>query len=234
MGITKKLLSAFLSILIVLSSVSVGLTAFAGTKIYSKLDENHQALATALQKEYVVDVNNYIKSANRNYVANDNENGDIAEASEAFYNIIDASEKKRYGTAVKAVETTLKSAMGSDYTAQMSKAIGFLCGNGSISAYTSNYVYKFTVNQNINNILNEYENSSDVPEKAKDKATVYSYTQTGSSSSYKTTVKKSLQPLQHRRSKILKLCLMQMCFRQIMISCLTVSLKALKQTVKVL
>lgn len=190
MGITKKLLSAFLSILIVLSSVSVGLTAFAGTKTYSKLDENHQALATALQKEYVVDVNNYIKSTNRNYVANDNENGDIAEASKAFYNIIDASEKKRYGTAVKAVETTLKSAMGSDYTAQMSKVIGFLCGNGSVSAYTSNYVYKFTVNQNINKILNEYENSSDVPEKAKDKATVYSYTQTGSSSSYKTTVKK--------------------------------------------
>ena len=192
MGITKKLLSAFLSILIVLSSVSVGLTAFAATKTYSKLDENHQALATALQKDYVVDINNYIKSANRNYVANDNENGDIAEASEAFYNIIDASEKKRYGTAVKAVETTLKSAMGSDYTAEMSKVIGFLCGNGSVSAYTSNYVYKFTVNQNINKILNEYENSSDVPEKAKDKATVYSYTQTGSSSSYKTIVKKEL------------------------------------------
>ena len=190
MSITKKLLSAFLSILIVLSSVSVGLTAFAATKTYSKLDENHQALATALQKEYVADLNNYIKSANRNYVANDNENGDIAEASKAFYNIIDASEKKRYGTAVKAVETTLKSAMGSDYTAEMSKVIGFLCGNGSISAYTSNYVYKFTVNQNINKILNEYENSSDVPEKAKDKATVYFYTQTGSSSSYKTTVKK--------------------------------------------
>lgn len=192
MGITKKLLSTFLSSLIVLSSVSAGLTVFAEAKAYNKLDENHQALATDLQKEYVVDSNNYIKAANREYVANDNENGDIAEASEAFFKIIDASEKKRYGTAVKAVETTLKSAMGSDYTAEMSKTIGFICGNGSVSAYTSNYTYKFTVNQNINNILKEYENSVDIPDNAEDKATVYSYTQTGSSSSYKTAVKKEL------------------------------------------
>ena len=40
MSITKKLLSAFLSILIVLSSVSVGLTALVGSKTYS----NHRAM----------------------------------------------------------------------------------------------------------------------------------------------------------------------------------------------
>lgn len=192
MSVTKKLLSVFLSVLIMLSSVTVGLTTFAAdaTKIYSGLDENYQALATALQKSYVVDANNYQQiNKKKDYVANDNEDGDIAAAAQAYYKIIDASDKKRYGTSIKAVETKLKSAMGSDYNSStMGKAIGYISGNGSISAYTSNGTFKFTVNQNINLILNEYESVSDIPDTAKDKATVYTYTQTGTSISYKTTL----------------------------------------------
>lgn len=193
MRITKKILSIFLSCLMVLSSITVGLTAFAADdiKTYDGLDENYQALATALQKSYVVDANNYKKVANRDYVADDNQDGDIKAASDAFYNIIDNSEKKRYGTEIKAVETTLKAAMGNDYTDGMSKAIGFICGNGSISAYTSSLAYKFTVNQNINLILEEYSSATDVPDMVKDKANVYIYTQTGSSSNYSTAVEKS-------------------------------------------
>ncbi len=193
MSSTKKLLSVFLSVLMILSSVTVGLTALAADdiKIYDGLDENYQALATALQKSYVVDANNYVKVATRDYMATDNEDGDIRAASEAFYNIIDNSEKKRYGDAVKAVDTNLKAAMGSDYTTAMNKAIGNICGNGTISAYTSSLAYKFTVNQNINLILGEYSNASDVPDMAEEKAAVYTYTQTGSSSNYSTKPEKA-------------------------------------------
>ena len=182
MSKTKRLLSVFLAVLMVLSSVTVGLTAFAADaeiKTYDGLDEDYQALATALQKSYVVDAKNYVKANTRVYVATDNESGDIKAAADAFYKIIDASNKaQRYGGAVSALETTLKNAMGKDYTTAMKTALGNICGNGSISSFTSNYVFKFTVNQNINTILTDYENAADVPDKAADKSTAYTYTQT--------------------------------------------------------
>lgn len=195
MSKTKKLLSVFLSVLMVLSSVSVGFTAFAADsgkiKAYDGLDENYQALAAALQSSYVYekikdenksDITHYVKAATRNIVGYDNGTGDIAAASEAFYNIIDAAEKeRRYSDILKEIDAALsnkETGMGTDYKADMKNvAIGNICGNGSFTTITSNYTYKFTVNPDINALLKDYTNLADVPAKVADKATVYSYTQ---------------------------------------------------------
>ena len=191
MGKTKKMLSVFLALLMILSSVTVGLTAFAAdaVKTYDGLDENHQALAAALQVDYVVDVNNYKKAANYNYIAFDNEQGDIAKAAAAFYKCIENTANGRYGEMVTAVENTLKAAMGKDYTTAMNKAIGFLCGYGSVSKYTGNSTIKLTVNENINKLLESCNILDDVPESIEDRAFLYTYVQTGSSSSYSTDIK---------------------------------------------
>lgn len=192
MGKTKKLLSVFLAFLMVLSSVTVGLTAFAADEIktYDGLDENHQALAAALQVDYVVDKNNYVKAATRDYVAMDNEEGDIAKAAEALYKCLQSTDSNQaYGRMVGVVRDKIKNAMGSDYNATaMNTAIGNLCGYGSISNYSSAGTSKFTVSQNINTILGEYTTAADVPDSADGKATAYIYVQTGSSSTGTTTM----------------------------------------------
>ncbi|MDE5671697.1 MAG: hypothetical protein K2I14_09610, partial [Eubacterium sp.] len=185
MSRTKKMLSVFLSFLMVLSSITVGLTAFAADdiKTYDGLDENHQALAAALQVSYVVDLNNYKQNATRDYVAYDNKDGDIAKAAEAFYNCVASSadtaisESKRYSDIIKAIEATLKAAMEKDYTTNMNKVIGFLCGNGSVPSTSLNYPYKLTVVANMDEILSAYSKASDVPDTVADKATLYTYTQ---------------------------------------------------------
>ena len=227
MSSTKKLLSVFLSVLMILSSVTVGLTALAADdiKIYDGLDENYQALATALQKSYVVDANNYVKVATRDYMATDNEDGDIRAASEAFYNIIDNSEKKRYGDAVKAVDTNLKAAMGSDYTTAMNKAIGNICGNGTISAYTSSLAYKFTVNQNINLILGEYSNASDVPDMAEKRLLFIPILKQVRQVITAQNPKKLPVMYQQQYSRILPKCFLLMFYHQAMMLCLTVRLR---------
>ncbi len=190
MGKTKKLLSVFLAVLMVLSSITVGFTAFAADEIktYDGLDENHQALAAALQNSYVVNADNYKKAASYNYVAYDNKDGDIAKAADALYKCLQSYDNDRHGVMVSNVETKLKAAMGKDYKTDMNKALGFLCGYGSVSKYSSNATNKLTVNTNIDMLLEEYKTFADVPKSIDDKAVLYTYIQTGSNSAgYSTT-----------------------------------------------
>jgi hypothetical protein len=102
----KGVISCFLSATIIISSVSVGFTAFAQdennkqettTQVASvdepsavsveDLDENYQALAQALKSDYVNDTSHYT-IGDRAVVATDNDTNDILSAVNAFYAIV--------------------------------------------------------------------------------------------------------------------------------------------------
>ena len=77
MKTSKKLLSLLLAALMVLSSMSAGIYAYAQSqpKIYEGLDESYQALAQALVKDYVSKA--AYSEWERSVTVTDNENRDV-------------------------------------------------------------------------------------------------------------------------------------------------------------
>lgn len=97
MRLSKRFLSVLLAFLMVMSSVSAGLVAFAQenaeTTAYEGLDENYRTLALALTKEYVTKAE--YQTAERNVTVTDNEDGDVYAAAKAFFDIFATMDYKK-------------------------------------------------------------------------------------------------------------------------------------------
>ncbi len=143
MRLSKKLLSVLLALLIVLSSISAGLVAFAQenteTTAYEGLDANYRTLALALTKEYVTAAE--YETAERNVTVTDNEDGDIYAAAKAFFDIFASMDYKKSPSSDQSnlvnfannISETLKKEMGADYTAEMETVVTkYFNGLGSL------------------------------------------------------------------------------------------------------
>lgn len=186
MKLTKKLLSVLLALLIVLSSVSAGLTAFAqegsDDRGYDGLDANYLSLAYALTKEYVTKAE--YKVEDRNVTVTDNESGDIYAAAKAFFDIFSsmnylknpATDHSNLVDFANTISETLKKEMGSDYTDEMATVVTkYLNGLGSSANANKAAEYGITINYPAESYLGKYESAADMPESVPSSAR-FSYT----------------------------------------------------------
>ena len=173
MKTSKKLLSLLLAALMVLSSMSAGIYAYAQSqpKIYEGLDESYQALAQALVKDYVSKA--AYSEGERSVTVTDNENRDVYGVFKAFYDIFSqmdytSSPPKNQSNLVNfanSISETLSNAMGNDYTDFMEKIVTKYCnGLGSSSNANSSGEYTVTVLFTQETYLLEFDKVSDLPE----------------------------------------------------------------------
>lgn len=188
MKLSKKLLSVFLALLIVLSSVSAGLTAFAQEsnedRAYDGLDANYLSLAYALTKEYVTKAEYTV--GDRNVTVTDNESGDIYAAAKAFFDIFSSMDYQKNPATNQSnlvnfsntISETLKKEMGSDYTDEMVTVVTkYLNGLGSSANANKAAEYGITINYPADSYLCKYDSPADMPESIPSSAR-FSYTVT--------------------------------------------------------
>lgn len=175
MKLSRKLLSVLLALLMVLSSVSAGLVAFAQedaeTTAYEGLDANYRTLALALTKEYVTKAE--YQTAERNVTVTDNENGDVYAAAKAFFDIFAGMEYLKNPSTnqsnlvnfANTISETLKKEMGADYTAEMEAVVTkYFNGLGTSSNANKEAEYGITINRPANADLLKYESAGDLPD----------------------------------------------------------------------
>lgn len=170
---TKKLLSLFLAVLMAMSSLSAAAIAYADSqpKIYDGLDDNYQALAQALTKDYVTTAQYDV--SDRTVTVTDNESKDVYTAVKAFYDIFATmdytkdppSNQSNLVNFANDISNVLKVAMGNDYTSAMEKVVTkYFNGLGSASNANSANDYVITVNYSPDAYLSEYDKVSDLPD----------------------------------------------------------------------
>ena len=175
MRLSKRFLSVLLAFLMVMSSVSAGLVAFAQenaeTTAYEGLDENYRTLALALTKEYVTKAE--YQTAERNVTVTDNEDGDVYAAAKAFFDIFATMDYKKSPSSdqsnlvnfANTISQTLKNEMGENYTAEMETVVTkYFNGLGSSANANKAGEYGITINYPENSQLLKYEAAGDLPD----------------------------------------------------------------------
>jgi hypothetical protein len=199
MKISKRLLSLFLALLIVLSTISAGLTAFAQevsekratyssleddiqSIAYDGLDDNYNALAEAMKKEYVYTAS-YTEN-DRVVTVTDNDSNDILAAAKAFYDIVDNWGTYSTGTTNYTIATSvadsLKNSMGSDWNDKMYQVITKdLSGCGSASNGNSENNNLLTIKKTATGALVSYNSVDEIPDSISDSSQFNYYVKKG-------------------------------------------------------